>query len=69
MNPFSPTLMVMMSVIATGSKLEHGAQTDFISALYICISEPSEWLDVFQAGRPRRVLGKLFTESQGARRL
>lgn len=37
--------------------------------IYICISEPFEWLDVFQAGRPHRVLGKLFTESQGARRL
>lgn len=34
-----------------------------------CISEPFEWIDVFQAWRPGRVLGKLFTESQGIRRL
>lgn len=69
MNPFSPTLTVMMSITATESKLEHGAKTDFISTLYVCISEPFEWLDVFQARRPHRVLGKLFAESQGARRL
>ena len=69
MNPFSPVCMAMMSITATESKLEHGAKTDFISTLYMCISEPFEWLDVFQAGRPHRVLGKLFTESQGARRL
>lgn len=37
MNPFSPMCMAMMSIIATESKLEHGAKTDFISTLYIYV--------------------------------